>query len=390
MAVRIQVPKRAALVRFVLHPWGKALLIAFLVVNTLALGTFVYYYAHYSRIIEQKLAAGPFANTSMLFASPKIVMVGDEITPAEIIAQLRRSAYGETRGNRMGWYNLRNDAVEIYPGVDSFFLQEDGVIMFSGNKVSKIISLQDNTERTQYRLEPELITNLFDRNREKRRLVRFPEIPKVLINAVISAEDKRFFQHSGFDPIRIIRSAYVDVKEQRNAQGASTLTMQLARQFWLTADRTWKRKFPEVMITLHLEQKLSKEQIFEYYANQIDLGRRGSFAIRGFGEAAQAYFGKDIRQLTLAEAATLAGLNTADLKAMAPARTLLTSAANTMAVFCFIVVGAVRWPELAAMLIAVVVGGYAGARGARFLPPRLIRGAVVVLCAAVTVYFFRR
>ena len=308
MAVRIQVPKKAALVRFVLHPWGKALLIVFLVVNTLALGTFVYYYAHYSRIIEKKLTAGPFANTSMLFASPKIVMVGDEITPAEIIAQLRRSAYGETRGNRMGWYNLRNDAVEIYPGVDSFFLQEDGVIMFSGNKVSKIISLQDNTERTQYRLEPELITNLFDRNREKRRLVRFQEIPKVLINAVISAEDKRFFQHSGFDPIRIIRSAYVDVKEQRNAQGASTLTMQLARQFWLTADRTWKRKFPEVMITLHLEQKLSKEQIFEYYANQIDLGRRGSFAIRGFGEAAQAYFGKDIRQLTLAEAATLAGL----------------------------------------------------------------------------------
>ncbi|MEO8128332.1 MAG: PBP1A family penicillin-binding protein [Bryobacteraceae bacterium] len=308
MAVRIQVPKKAALVRFVLHPWGKALLITFLVLNTVALGVFVYYYVHYSRIIEQKLAGGPFANTSMLFAAPKIVMVGDEISPADIVAQLRRSAYGEMRGNRMGWYNVRNDAVEIYPGVDSFFLQEDGVIMFNGNKVSKIISLQDNTERTQYRLEPELITNLFDRNREKRRLVRFAEIPKVLINAVISAEDKRFFQHSGFDPIRILRSAYVDVKEQRNAQGASTLTMQLARQFWLTADRTWKRKLPEVMITLHLEQKLSKEQIFEYYANQIDLGRRGSFAIRGFGEAAQAYFGKDIRQLTLAEAATLAGL----------------------------------------------------------------------------------
>src|SRR5665647_989712 len=87
VAVRIQVPKKAALVRFVLHPWGKALLIAFLVANTFALGTFVYYYVHYSRIIEQKLNAGPFANTSMLFASPKIVMVGDEITPAEIVAQ---------------------------------------------------------------------------------------------------------------------------------------------------------------------------------------------------------------------------------------------------------------------------------------------------------------
>ena len=80
----------------------------------------------------------------------------------------------------------------------------------------------------------------------------------------------------------------------------------------------------------------------------------------------------------------------ADLKAMAPARTLLTSAANTMAVVCFIVAGAVRWPELAAMLPAVVVGGYLGALGARFLPPKTIRGAVVVLCVIVTVYFFRR
>ena len=80
----------------------------------------------------------------------------------------------------------------------------------------------------------------------------------------------------------------------------------------------------------------------------------------------------------------------ADLKAMAPARTLLTSAANTMAVVCFILAGAVRWPELAAMLPAVVVGGYLGALGARYLPPRIVRGAVVVLCAAVTVYFFQR
>ena len=80
----------------------------------------------------------------------------------------------------------------------------------------------------------------------------------------------------------------------------------------------------------------------------------------------------------------------ADLKAMAPARTLLTSAANTMAVVCFIVAGAVRWPEMLAMLLSVVAGGYAGARGAGFLPPKVIRGCVVVLCASVTVYFFQR
>ena len=174
--------------------------------------------------------------------------------------------------------------------------------------MSQIISLADNTERTEYTLEPELISNLFDKTREKRRLVRYEDIPPVLVHAVVSAEDKRFFQHSGFDPIRIIKAAWVDVRQQRYAQGASTLSQQLSRILWLDNDKTWKRKIPEVLITMHLEQKLSKEQIFEYYANQVPLGNRGSFGIRGFGEAAQVYFGTDVTRLTVPEAATLAGL----------------------------------------------------------------------------------
>ena len=84
----------------------------------------------------------------------------------------------------------------------------------------------------------------------------------------------------------------------KNAQGASTLSMQLARDMFLTPARNWRRKMAEIMITMQLEQKLTKEQIFEMYCNQVDLGYRGSFTIRGFGEAAQAYFGKDIRSLT--------------------------------------------------------------------------------------------
>jgi len=144
--------------------------------------------------------------------------------------------------------------------------------------------LADNTERTEYTLEPELISNLFDKNREKRRLVRYEDIPPVLVHAVVSAEDKRFFQHSGFDPIRIVKSAYVDMKQRQNAQGASTLSMQLAGMLFLDrSDRSWRRKIPEVLITMHLEQKLKKEQIFEFYANQVPLGNRGSFGIRGFG-----------------------------------------------------------------------------------------------------------
>ncbi len=143
--------------------------------------------------------------------------------------------------------------------------------------------------------------------KEKRRVVKFEDIPKVLVNAVVSVEDKRFFQHAGFDPLRILKAAYVDLREGYRAQGASTLSMQTARMFWLDQEKRWSRKAAETLITIQLEWRLSKEQIFEYYANQVDLGRRGSFAIRGFGEASLVYFGKDLSQLTLQDAAALAG-----------------------------------------------------------------------------------
>jgi penicillin-binding protein 1B len=308
VGVRVQIPRKATLVRVLRHPIGKFFLVSFAAVFTLGLLVFTFYYFKFSRMIDEKLAGGPFPTTSMLFSAPKAVMVGDEMTPDEILNQLRRSGYGESKTNRMGWYHVRPDAVEIFPGPDSYFDQEAGVVKLEEGRVTQIISLRDNSERTQYLLEPELITNLFDRKREKRRIVRFADIPKVLVNAVISAEDKRFFQHAGFDPLRIIKSAYVDIRDGRRSQGASTLSMQLARTLWLDQAKTWKRKIAETLITLHLEQKLTKQEIFEYYSNHIDVGRRGSFSIRGFGEASQAFFSKDIRELTLAEAATLAGM----------------------------------------------------------------------------------
>jgi penicillin-binding protein 1B len=306
--VKVRVPRDAKLARFLMGPFGKVVLVGLVLLVTASVLGFTYFYVKYSRLIDQKLRAGPFANTSKIYASPKVIGVGDRMSPDEIVIELRRSGYSEARGNSMGWFNRRPDAIEIFPGPDSYFRKEAGVIKFSAGKISQIISLEDNTDRSQFQLEPELITNLYDRNREKRRIVQYGDIPKVLVDAIISAEDKRFFQHAGFDPFRIVKALYDDVKQGRKVEGASTLSMQLARSFWLDNDKTWKRKAAEMMITLELEQKLSKQEIFEFYCNQIDLGHRGTFGIRGFGEAAQAYFGKDIRQLTVPEAAMLAGL----------------------------------------------------------------------------------
>jgi len=308
VAVKAKEPPKPAAVRVLTHPIVKTIAAVIVLSITVELLLFAHFYHKYSNMIEAKLAAGPFANTSMLFAAPRSVAVGDETGAVELAAELRRAGYTESRANRVGYYAVKGGELDIYPGPESFFRREDGVIKFENRKVSRIISLADNSERTEYTLEPELISNVFDKHREKRRLVRYEDIPPVLVHAVVSIEDKRFFQHNGFDPVRIAKAAYVDLRKHRYAEGASTLSQQLARGLWLDSDKTWRRKIPELLITLHLEQKLSKEKIFEYYANQVDLGRRGSFAIRGFGEAAQSQFGKDILLLSLPEAATIAGL----------------------------------------------------------------------------------
>jgi penicillin-binding protein 1B len=304
----VRVPKNALLVRFFLHPAGKIFLGLVACVLIVAAGLFVHFYNQYDKLINERLRTGAYTATSRIYAAPGSVTVGDESSPTDLATVLRHAGYNENRNNPIGYYTVRPDSIDIFPGSDSYFDQEAAAVKFARGRISRIISLGDNSDRPMYELEPQLITNLYDRKREKQRVVRYEDIPANLRNAILSAEDKRFFQHSGFDPIGIMRSAWIDIKRGRNEQGASTLTMQLARNMFLTLDRNWRRKAAEIMITMQLEQKLTKEQIFELYCNQIDLGYRGSFEIRGFGEAAQAYFGKDLRSLTLPEAATLAGI----------------------------------------------------------------------------------
>jgi penicillin-binding protein 1B len=306
--MKVRVKSGAGLARFALAPVGRILIVSAALFVILGVGAFTYFYAKYSRLIDEKLNVGPFANTAKIFASPESIAVGDAITTSEIAARLRRSGYNESPGNPIGYYQVRPDAIEIFPGRDSYFDQEAGKVKFAAGKISQIVSLQDNTPRSQYQLEPQLITNLTGSNREKRRMVKFHDIPQLLVQAVVSAEDKRFFSHAGFDPLGIVRAAWVDLRQGRKDQGASTLSQQLARMFWLYQEKRWTRKLAELIITLQIEQRLSKQQIFEDYANQIDMGWRGTYNIRGFGQAAEVYLGKDLSQITLPEAAELAGI----------------------------------------------------------------------------------
>lgn len=138
---------------------------------------------------------------------------------------------------------------------------------------------------------------------ERRNLLRIDEIPSVMVNAVLAIEDARFFEHSGIDYKGMIRAALSNLGQAKR-QGASTITMQVARNVYLSAEKTYTRKIYEVLLTFKLEHILSKEQILEIYMNQIFLGQRAY----GFSAASQAYFGKPLKDVTIAEAAMLAGL----------------------------------------------------------------------------------
>ena len=139
---------------------------------------------------------------------------------------------------------------------------------------------------------------------EHRIYLDIPNTPKLLIDAVLSAEDERFYEHGGIDVLGILRAAIGNLSSGRLQSGASTITMQVARNFFLTTQKTFTRKFNEILLSYKIEHSLSKDQILSLYLNQIYLGQRAY----GFAEAAQTYFGRPIDQLTIAEYAVLAGL----------------------------------------------------------------------------------
>ena len=300
--------KKTRLGRILLHPFTKVLLALAVLLAVCGASVFGYYYVRFARLIDRRLSGDVFARTSKIYAAPELLFVGQELQVSELIDKLRRAGYYDSKGNSLGWYRQVPGGVEIYPSPDSYFHDEPARIRLADGNVQGALYLKGNIEQQFYELEPELITNLFDRSRAKRRLVRFEDLPPHLVNAILAAEDKSFFQHPGIDFLRVLKVAYEDIRTRTLAQGASTLTMQLARSFFLTPARTFKRKLAEVMIALQLEQRLTKQKIFEFYCNQIYLGQRGSFSLNGVGEASLAYFGKDVRQLTLPEAAFLAGI----------------------------------------------------------------------------------
>jgi penicillin-binding protein 1B len=289
-------------------PLIRAALIIFLVIAIGLGGSFCYFYIKYDRIIAQRFRSPVFSNSAKIYALPRVIHDGDKLEPKEIAALLRRAGYSDKDGQSpLGSYHLVRGGIDITPGPESYHSPEEAHISVEDGQVDKITSR--GNELSAYELEPQLVTALFDsEQRSKRQVVKYDEIPKVMVDAVLAIEDRRFFEHSGVNFIRMAEAGWVDLIRQKHEQGGSTITMQLSRGFFLTPEKTIRRKLTEMLIAEELEQKFSKQQIFEFYGNWVNLGQRGSFAISGFGEACRTYFNKDLKDITLPEAALLAGI----------------------------------------------------------------------------------
>jgi penicillin-binding protein 1B len=289
-------------------PLIRAALIIFTVLTVSVASVFSFYYVKYDRIIDARFKGQVFSNSAKIYAIPRSVRVGEKIEPREIATQLRRAGYSEKSGESvLGSYRLLKGGIEVDPGPQSYHSPEPATIHVTGGQVDSIKAGSGDLDA--YELEPELVTSLFDaEQRSKRKVVKYSEMPKVLVDAVVAIEDRRFFTHNGVNFLRMAEATWIDVTRQRHEQGGSTLTMQLSRGFFLSPEKTIKRKLIEMLIALELEQKFSKQQIFEFYGNWVDLGQRGSFSISGFAEASRDYFNKDLKDISLPEAALLAGI----------------------------------------------------------------------------------
>src|SRR5689334_1489294 len=266
-------------------------------------------YRYYSQIIDARLASGYLTSRPGLYAAPRVLQAGQKLSREKLINCLRRAGYLETSASNVwsGSFIATDAAVEIRPGRSSVRKQVALVrVTFDGEKIAELTG--DGVSLDSFTLEPEVLSNDLSAKAGKREALSYEEIPPVLVQAILAIEDRRFFEHAGVDLGGLARALLRNAGDERLGQGGSTITQQLVKNTYLSPEKTLQRKYAEAMLSLALERRLSKQDIFALYSNEVYLGQRGVVGVRGVKEAADVFFGKELRDLTLSEAATLAGM----------------------------------------------------------------------------------
>lgn len=262
--------------------------------------------------VEQTFADGPWDLPARVYSAPFVIHPGLPLEAVGFFDRLRRLGYREVkeRPSRRGDYRRSDGGLEIYlrgfsyprlPAPQRHLRIEapDGVI-------AAITDVDSGEEIFSAELEPELLAAVQRAAWEQRRVLTLAEVPPRLTHAILTTEDRRFFEHSGIDPRGIARAAIANLRGR--TQGGSTITQQLVKNMFLSQERSLRRKVPEAFLALVVERRYSKNQILESYLNEIYLGQDGSRAIHGVWEASLHYFSRPPTELSLGETALLAGM----------------------------------------------------------------------------------
>jgi len=266
-------------------------------------------YKYYSRLIDARLASGYLTSRPGLYAAPRVLQVGHKLSRADLIKALRRAGYVESERSNIWNGSFRETGSGLEIRASRGYQSTPAVVLINFDADNRISELTgDGSPLESFTLEPQVLANDLSSKAGKRETIRYSEIPPVLVHAILSIEDHRFFQHSGLDIFGIARALIRNAGDERVGQGGSTITQQLVKNTYLSPERTLQRKYAEAMLSVALERRLSKQDIFALYCNEVYLGQRGAVAVRGVQEAARIYFGKELKDLSLAEAATIAGM----------------------------------------------------------------------------------
>jgi penicillin-binding protein 1B len=274
----------------------------------------IYHYFDFSRRIDQRLRGEREEKPAWIYARPLELHVGQRITGDEVATLLNAIRYQKTSGRLEAPGTFATSPGEVHLHIRRRTPtggQVSGAtvtVSFRDKWIDDIRKTPGDGRVTRVELEPVPVTPLFGKDRAKQRWVPLSDIPEHLIHAVVATEDRRFFEHTGLDPVGILRAAWEDLRAQEVRQGGSTLTQQLVKNYFLTPERTVRRKLLEAFLSIILESRVSKEEILELYLNDVYLGQRGSFSINGVGQASRVFFGKDVKNVALDEAALMAAL----------------------------------------------------------------------------------
>ncbi len=270
-----------------------------------------FYLLYLDSIVRNQFEGKRWALPARVYAQPLELYADLRLTAGQFVYELTGLGYRAAEGLDPGTYQWRGDTVAFTSRAFTFW---DGPqpsrrveAVFAGNR---LVSLTDaeGESLTLMRLDPLLIGSIYPAQREDRQLVRLEEVPSRLITTLIAIEDRKYYEHQGIDPRGIARAFVSNLRPGGSLQGGSTLTQQLVKNFYLSSERTLRRKAVEIAMAIMLDRRYSKDEILEAYLNEIYLGQDRSRAVHGFGLASRFYFGRPVRELDLPQIALLVGM----------------------------------------------------------------------------------